>query len=344
MPYNSNEKEKPTCPICGKPTANMYNKYQRYGLCAEHSKQFNNNEIEKCPDCGKWHRTNEICSCKIDKHNKEQVALSKKETKNNDISDQECIVCGKPSYGKKQCKECFRETKEYMDSLDKNATISENRNYYYNLKDYTFRRGSIEDVMTNCNKMIAIATNNLHGNDDSGLYDRVFKDVSDIITKKKAYFTEIQNKNNKQENNVQPIKKIEEQDDSKFYFHYSEDGHALDSEMEIKIDDVLYSSEIFHCCHKPITEITSHNKTSDWFIPIDSINKGIYIEYWGMNTPKYIADKTEKIELYKKFNIPFIEIQKDEPKNNTQLFKANLIREITNKAIEYFGKMPQWKK
>ena len=114
--------------------------------------------------------------------------------------------------------------------------------------------------------------------------------------------------------------------------------------MEIKIDDVLYSSEIFHCCHKPITEITSHNKTSDWFIPIDSINKGIYIEYWGMNTPKYIADKTEKIELYKKFNIPFIEIQKDEPKNNTQLFKANLIREITNKAIEYFGKMPQWKK
>lgn len=72
-----------------------------------------------------------------------------------------------------------------MDSLDKNATISENRNYYYNLKDYTFRRGSIEDVMTNCNKMIAIATNNLHGNDDSGLYDRVFKDVSDIITKKK---------------------------------------------------------------------------------------------------------------------------------------------------------------
>lgn len=55
MPYNSDEKEKPTCPICGKPTANMYKKYQRYGLCVEHSKQFNNKEIEKCPDCSKWH-------------------------------------------------------------------------------------------------------------------------------------------------------------------------------------------------------------------------------------------------------------------------------------------------
>lgn len=235
-----------------------------------------------------------------------------------------------------------------MDSLDKNATISENRNYYYNLKDYAFRRRTLEDVMTNCNKMVAIATNNKNSNDDDSLYDRVFKDVKEIISKKKKYFEEIQNKTSTKniENGIDDKSKFDEseKEEQKQYFHYSEDGHALDSEMEIKIDDILYSSEIFHCCHKPITEITSHNKTSDWFIPIDSVNKGIYIEYWGMNTPKYVAEKNEKIELYQKYNIPYIEIQKDEPKNNTQQFKANLIREITKKAKEYFGGMPHWKK
>ena len=148
MPYNSNEKEKQTCPICGKPTANMYNKYQRYGLCAEHSKQFNNNEIEKCPDCGKWHRTNEICSCKIDKHNQQQVEKDKVEKTKIDFDDiapptflknnthkendnyteqkeNKCLLCDNNSGKYLFCKECF--SKYHGKTLLLKITVDKNQ-------------------------------------------------------------------------------------------------------------------------------------------------------------------------------------------------------------------------
>ena len=41
------------CPICGKETANIYGKYNRFGLCKEHSKQQKDGLIEQCPDCGR---------------------------------------------------------------------------------------------------------------------------------------------------------------------------------------------------------------------------------------------------------------------------------------------------
>ena len=39
--------EEKLCPICGKPTANYYGKYNKYGLCNDHSRQQKNGEIEK---------------------------------------------------------------------------------------------------------------------------------------------------------------------------------------------------------------------------------------------------------------------------------------------------------
>lgn len=314
------------CPICGEPTYLHFGHPLPNGLCSKHGKMANKGEIIQCPNCGNWHKMDEDCECK----KYEQ--------------DQYCIVCGKRSNGKPQCYDCYSETKNYIDGLDKNTSISENRNYYYNLKDYAFRRTTIEGVMTNCNKLIAVAINNENVNGDNCLLERVYKDVASIIAKKKTYFEEQEKKRTMiPESQQKTNEKITEKENI-VYYKYAEDGHAMDSEMEIKIDDMLYSAEIFHCCHKPITEILSQNKTSDWFIPIEGVNKGIYIEYWGMDTPKYIAEKEEKIALYKKYDVPFIEIQKDEPKNNSQLFKANLIREITQKATEYFGKMPKWTK
>lgn len=315
-----------TCPICGETTSSYMGNYRRDGLCRKHAKEYKENLIEQCEDCGKWHSADEECECT--KHAQYQY----------------CIVCGNPSNGKPQCIDCYSETKDYIDGLDKNASISENRNYYYNLKDYAFRRATIEGVMTNCNKLIAIAMNNKNVNEDSCLLERVYKDVEYTITKKKEYFDEQEKKRNETAESPQKTTEKSVEKENIVYLKYAEDGHAMDSEMEIKIDDMLYSAEIFHCCHKPITEILSQNKTSDWFIPIEGINKGIYIEYWGMDSPKYVAEKEEKIRLYKEYNVPFIEIQKDEPKNNTQTFKANLIREITQKATEYFGKMPKWTK
>ena len=57
--------EKSMCPICGEPTFMVYGKYPRKdGLCGPCSKRFMQKEIEQCPDCGKWHNTEESCTCK----------------------------------------------------------------------------------------------------------------------------------------------------------------------------------------------------------------------------------------------------------------------------------------
>ena len=62
-----------------------------------------------------------------------------------------------------------------------------------------------------------------------------------------------------------------------------------------------------------------------------------------MTTEKYLKDKEEKIKLYKKHNVPFVVIEKDDPKKDTMTFRSNLIRDITKLAKERYGFMPEWK-
>ena len=89
------------CPICSKPTAHKFGNYNKYGLCSEHSTQQKNGEIKQCPDCGKWHKTGEICECKS--HNKKPKSNSEELT---------CIICGKPSNGKHFCIDCWNKYHE----------------------------------------------------------------------------------------------------------------------------------------------------------------------------------------------------------------------------------------
>ena len=56
------------------------------------------------------------------------------------------------------------------------------------------------------------------------------------------------------------------------------------------------------------------------------------------------ADAAEAKALYKKYNIPYIGIEADDPKQDTQTFKSNLIRDITKLAMDEYGFMPRWKK
>ena len=88
---------------------------------------------------------------------------------------------------------------------------------------------------------------------------------------------------------------------------------------------------------------TEKRKKCDWFIPIVN-GEGVYIEYWGMKTKKYLEERAEKEELYKKHNIPYIGIEADDPKKDTLTFKSNLIRDLTRLAEERYGFMPKWKK
>ncbi len=311
------------CPICGEPTSSYMGKYRKDRLCRKHANDLKNGLI----------KITDINRNVVD--NREATAVHGE----TDIAAQSfCVVCGmRTKNGYKQCADCYQETKEYMGGLDRNSTISEFRQYYFNLKDYIFRMKDFERVKTNCNKLIAIAIADNSSNDDNALLERVYRDVQDLIEKKQKHDIE----NAPKERDTLRDDKNKERE---VHFFYSTDGHALDSDMEVKIDDILYASEIFHCCHKPVIDITEKSVRSDWFIPIDSINKGIYIEYNGMDTPKYKKNKEENITLYRQHKLPLIIIEKDEPKNDTQTFTANLIKEIQKLAKEYFGGMPKWEK
>lgn len=310
------------CPICGAPTFLVYGKNPRKdGLCGEHSQQLFRNEIEQCSDCGRWHKINEVCCCK---KNDQLVSVNFKT----------CSVCGKKSNGKPQCRDCYNETRDFMETLDKNSPARKLRDYYYNLKERIFIIKSIEETKKQCNKLIAIAILENDVNDDSSLLDRVFKDVESLIKGKQ-----------------QPAKPLNssieeektEQDKQKAKIHTAQDGHNLESEMEVIIDDILYTSYILHCAGKNIDEITEKRKKCDWFVPIAN-GKGIYIEYWGMNTDKYRAARKEKEELYIAHNIPYIGIEMDDPKRDRMTFQNNLLRELRTIAVDRYGFMPEWKK
>ena len=315
------------CPICGNPTSSYMGNERKDGLCREHAKQFKEGLITKCPDCGKWHLSGEKCDCfKV-----AELNVNHEFTKANNDSEISCIICGKPSNGKMQCRDCYKETISYIGTLDKNNSTHELRDYYYNLKERIVIINDIKEAQRQCNKLIAIAMLNQNVNDDSSLTDRAYKDVKKLISSKKQLEKNLFNEN------------VKEKEQEKSRINTAQDGHNVASDMEVKIDDMLYNAYIIHSYGKSVNEIDEKRKKCDWFIPIVN-SKGIYVEYWGMNTPKYLAERKEKEELYQKYNIPYISIEKDDPKQDSQTFVNNFLRDLRKKAKEYFGFMPEWKK
>jgi len=257
----------------------------------------------------------------------EEPAPAKEEAK----SDLTCIICGEPSNGKPQCKNCYYETKDFMEVLDKNSSTRKIRDYYYNLKERILIIKSVEETRKQCNKLIAIAMVAETYNDDTSLIDRVYKDVEALMKGKQA-----------PKHNDKYEEERKEKDEKKSKVNTALDGHNVDSDMEVRIDDVLFNACILHSYGASIEEIIEKRKKCDWYIPITN-DRGIYIEYWGMKTPKYLEERKEKEELYKKYDIPYIGIEADDPKQDMQTFKSNLIRDITKLAIKRYGFMPRWK-
>lgn len=243
-----------------------------------------------------------------------------------------CVICGEPSGNKPQCKSCYYETLDFMDTLDKNNNVRKLRDHYYNLKERILIIKTLEEARRQCNRLIAIAmlANDIY--DDTSLLDRAYKDVEALLKGKEAPQADSLHEEERKE-----------KDESKAKVHTAQDGHTVDSDMEIRIDDILYNAYILHSYGNSIPEITEKRKKCDWFIPIIN-DEGIYIEYWGMKTQKYLEERKEKEELYKKHNIPYISIEADDPKIDTMTFKSNLIRDLTKLAEERFGFMPKWKK
>lgn len=298
------------CKICGK-------KSGIYPLCPDCFKLRDEGKVVQCDNCKDWHYSNVTCKCRE----------SKKISKDNKVT--KCIICGDDSNGLPQCPNCYSESRDFMNTLDKN-NLRNTRDHYYNLKERIVIINTRYEAQKQCNRLIGIAMLAKEFYDDTSLIDRVYKNVEDLLVRKKEI----------NEDNIFAEQK-KENDEVKSKTRVAQDGHVVDSDVEVIIDDILYKNFILHSYGKSIEEILEARKKCDWFIPICN-NKGIYIEYWGMKTKKYLEEKEEKRRLYKKYDIPLIEIEADDPKGDTSTFTSNLIKKITNIAIERWGFMPEW--
>ena len=171
-----------TCVICGAPSG-------MYPLCIKHLKEKADGKVVKCATCNTWHEVDKPCGCDKTTCPQSITADTNKESNTSLTSSYDnCIVCGKtnknPYYP--QCIDCFDETKDFISTLNKNSTIREFRDYYYNLKGSITLMRDKATIRKNCNKLIAIATANEKNTGDTSLTDRFKKDIKDLTTSKTA--------------------------------------------------------------------------------------------------------------------------------------------------------------
>lgn len=300
------------CQICGK-----YSGF--YPLCKECFKLRDEGEIEQCPDCKLWHYTGSWCDCTEDE---EEIAIERQPE-----PDKKCIICGENAPNGPFCRDCYYEMLDLKDSFDKNQYAYQLRDYYYNLKSNIYRMKNFEYIQSNSKKLMALAVLCKELYAETSLTNRVVNDIKEIIEKKTPKAEEIK----------EPSEHSKIEDARREEIKRTMDGHYVKSDAEAAIDDMLYSDlRIVHCYEKKVP-IDSEEETimCDWFIPVQSNRKGIYIEYWGMDSPKYIANKERKIQQYKEHDIPLISIEKDEYKDKQGL-TDRLISEINTLAKKYF--------
>lgn len=302
------EEEKLKCPVCGEPTFLVYGHPRKDRLCWGCSQKLFNKEIELCSDCKAWHSTKETCKCKTSTIK----TIIKEPPKENDNYENDCIICKKPTNGgwRYLCFDCYKSCLEYTKEMNKNYDIHEFRNYYYNAKSNIYTLTGFENfIKPNCIKLIAIAKACSRYAQSDVLLNMVKQDVIEIIHKKKS---------------KDIIKETEEEKVVEFNVKKNRgairgvDGHFLDSDKEKEIDDLLFSLAIPHAIHYNVPSITERAVICDWYIPVLP-GKGIYIEYFGMDTSDYVRNMDEKIELYRKHGLKLIRIEKDETMDTQRL-------------------------
>ena len=294
------------CKFCGGESG-------KYALCFKCNKLKEDGKIEKCEKCGEWHLKTAPCKCQEEKNVSELIA-----------KDNECIVCGQKAPNGHLCRDCYYEMKDFKDSFDKNSKVFDMKDYYFNLRSNIYRMKTFDFIKSNCNKLMAIADFVEKNFKDSSLVDRVVNDIKEIIETKKT-------------KDVKVSEETIQKDSHKEELRRTCDGHYVKSDPEVVIDDILYDARIVHCYEKKVP-IDSDERAikCDWFIPITDSRHGIYIEYWGMNTKEYLKNKEEKRKAYKQYDIPLIEIEKDDYKDRPGL-ADRIISEINKLAKKYFN-------
>ena len=319
--------EKTVCPICGEPTFVYMGNARKDKLCRKHGQELKAGTIVLCSECGEYHSIGKCPNKSSQKVviNHTSASALKPDPK---TSVNKCIVCGEDAPNGDLCKECYSLMCDYKTFFDRNQTASELKEYYFNLVDSIYRMRSEHYIFSNCNKLKALAS--LYGSlyDDS-LSIRVNNDIRKIIDRKKSRIAV----------KSPELDAADQERDSKLDRNIvARDGHQVRSHPECVIDGILYSLRVVHSYEDYVdVSLDDRNMKCDWFIPVESDTKGIYIEYWGMNTREYLKNKEIKREIYRKNDIPLVEIERDEIRDE-RLLTSRLRREINRLALDYFGK------
>lgn len=88
--------------------------------------------------------------------------------------------------------------------------------------------------------------------------------------------------------------------------HRTDDGHLVRSQGEVNIDNWLFNQQIAHGYERKLPY--SENLYCDFFIPLKDKRGYVYLEYWGREDLRYQDRKQSKKEIYKKHDLPLIEL------------------------------------
>lgn len=315
--------EKLVCPICGEPTFVYYGNPRKDRLCSKHGKELKEGLIYLCPDCQTYHKKDTVCPKK--------VVETKKEINSTTIyrnTDNKCIICEESTKNgwKYLCKECYIKCLDFTKELDKNYKVYQYRDYYYNLKAKIYKLTGFENfIKPNTIKLVAIAKACSRYAHDEELLNIVEKDIIEIIKKKKG--KDIIEQSNEREVIEFNVKKNQGE-------IRGTDGHFLDSDKEKEIDNLLFQLAIPHAIHYQVAEITERAVIADWYIPVLS-DRGIYVEYFGMDNNDYLKNRKEKEELYEKYKLKLIRIEKFET-SDTQRLRVHIRQEHKRLKDEIF--------
>lgn len=308
--------EKLVCPICGEPTFIYFGNPRKDRLCSKHGKELKNGEIYLCAQCGKYHKKDTICP--------QQYTQKAKEPQ----KENKCLICENEINNgwKYLCSDCYNQCLDFTKELDKNYKVYQYRDYYYNLKAKIYKLTGFENfIKPNTIKLIAIAKACSRYAHDEELLNIVEKDVTEIIKKKKG--KDIIEQSNEREVIEFNVKKNQGE-------IRGTDGHFLDSDKEKEIDNLLFQLAIPHAIHYQVAEITERAVIADWYIPVLS-DKGIYVEYFGMDNNDYLKNRKEKEELYEKYKLKLIKIEKFET-SDTQRLRVHIRQEHKKLKDEIF--------
>ena len=101
--------------------------------------------------------------------------------------------------------------------------------------------------------------------------------------------------------------------------HRAKDGHYVRSKAELIIDNTLYDYKIVHAYERKLP--VEEDVYCDFYIPTGKV----YIEYWGLEEEKYLANKKRKLEIYSKYNFNLIELLDKDVSNLEDTLPAKLL-------------------